>query len=401
MAALKLVPLLFAGCFSEPARPHGLGAPIAANTVIRHKALVGDLNNDGYDDLVLFGDEGGPNANATLFVYFGGESLENPDVRIRVFDEEDAGSSYDILDASISISADGTSRGIVASLRAQNPNEQIVSPYFIPFTGRIPGTATTGHKIGAVLPSDAPESGGQSSVFRDTKASLPAHEVILGGNVIYHEGAPLDPSLPAQTISFAVPPQEELRELILLPPTGDYEDILFIGTSLACRTTGDLDANLVYQVGQCADIEQDMKRVARGRLAADGHFYAATTRSVEFPVPILDLPPTGDPIYYALTPTSPPSDVAIADVGGGAQIDLVVMQNSTLGVYQDLALADGTATPSTTVGLRDVLDTYDTLAIGNFHGDAKLEVYVLSDTVANSPLRCFHLDAAIDPCEEE
>jgi hypothetical protein len=36
------------------------------------------------------------------------------------------------------------------------------------------------------------------------------------------------------------------------------------------------------------------------------------------------------------------------------------------------------------------------LAVGNLHGDTKLELRVI-----RQPLRCFHLDAAIDPCEEE
>ena len=78
--------LVFAltGCLSEPVRPHGVGLPIVAGSVVRHKMVTGDLDNDGYDDLVLFGNNAAPQVNPTLFVFFGGETLENPDLRIPV-----------------------------------------------------------------------------------------------------------------------------------------------------------------------------------------------------------------------------------------------------------------------------------------------------------------------------
>jgi hypothetical protein len=116
---------------------------------------------------------------------------------------------------------------------------------------------------------------------------------------------------------------------------------------------------------------------------------------------VLDVPPTGDTVFYHLTPTSQVDDVAIADLGGGSALDVVALQSGTLGVYEDLELANDTATPAHTIGDRDPLVGYDMLAVGNFHGDGQLEIYVSSDVHPELRLECFHLDASLDPCDPE
>jgi hypothetical protein len=408
---MKLALALFvAGCFSEPSRPHGDGPPIVAGSVVRHKMVVGDLNNDGYDDLVLFGNDGAPSVNPTLFVFFGGESLENPDLRISVaIDNKDVVfTSFEVLDASISISADGKTRGIVALVAERDGGTAEGNyPVFVPFDGRTAGDLIVGDPTGLAISSSAPENFGYFALFRDTQAALPAHEMLFGSNaVMFHTGAPLSPDVSDQLVAFNI--TDLARSIFVLPPTGAFEDLLFIGEQSAARTVGDLDPSLgsdqfagKYAMSKPVDIGDDNDREGRGRLAKDGHFYAITTRSGPFDLPVLDVPPTGDMVMYHLTPTSQVDDVAIADLGGASALDVVALQSGTLGVYEDLELANDAATPAHTIGDRDPLVGYDMLAVGNFHGDGQLEIYAASDVQPELRLECFHLDAALDPCDPE
>jgi len=403
--------LLATGCFSEPDRPHGDGPPIVTGSVVRHKMVVGDLNNDGYDDLVMFGNDGAPSVNPTLFVFFGGESLENPDLRISVAiaNKDMVVTSFEVLDASISISADGKTRGIVAMVAERDAGGTAEGnyPVFVPFDGRTAGDLIVGDATGVAISSPAPINLGYFAIFRDTQAALPAHEMLFGDNaVMYHTGAPLSPDVSDQLVGFNI--SDFATSVLVLPPTGAFEDLLYIGESSVARTVGDLDPSLgdttfagKYAMSKPVDYGDDKGREGRGRLAKDGHFYAITTRSGPYDLPVLDVPPTGDIVMYHLTPTSQVDDVAIADVGGAAALDAVALQSGTLGVYEDLELATDTATPADTIGDRDPLVGYDMLAVGNFHGDGQLEIYVASDVMPELRLACFHLAAALDPCEPE
>ena len=219
-------------------------------------------------------------------------------------------------------------------------------------------------------------------------------------------GAPLSPDVSDQLVGFNI--SDFATSVLVLPPTGAFEDLLYIGESSVARTVGDLDPSLgdttfagKYAMSKPVDYGDDKGREGRGRLAKDGHFYAITTRSGPYDLPVLDVPPTGDIVMYHLTPTSQVDDVAIADVGGAAALDAVALQSGTLGVYEDLELATDTATPADTIGDRDPLVGYDMLAVGNFHGDGQLEIYVASDVMPELRLACFHLAAALDPCEPE
>jgi len=403
--------LCVVGCLSEPARPHGDGPPIVAGSVVRHKMVVGDLDNDGYDDLVMFGNDVAPTVNPTLFVFFGGESLENPDLRISVaIDNKDVMfTSFEVLDASISISADGKTRGIVAQVAELDAGGTAEGnyPVFVPFDGRAPGELIVGHPTGLAISSAAPDNLGYFAIIRDTQAALPAHEMLFGDNaVMFHTGAPLSPEVSNQLVGFNI--SDLTSSILVLPPTGAFEDLLFIGGSSAARTVGDLDPSLgggqfagKYAMSKRIDYGDDKAREGRGRVAKDGHFYAITTRSGPYDLPVLDVPPTGDIVMYHLTPTSQVDDVAIADVGGDSALDVVALQSGTLGVYEDLELSADTATPAHTIGDRDPLVGYDMLAVGNFHGDGQLEIYVSSDVMPELRLSCFHLDAALDPCDPE
>jgi hypothetical protein len=411
--------VLAAGCFSEPDRPHGVGLPIVAGSIVRHKAVVGDLNNDGYDDLVLFGNDVALDTHPTLFVYFGGESLENPDLRIDVsVTPDDAAAvpqTFDVIDASFVASTDGT-RGI-AVMTAEEvdtngaPAGLVVYPEFVPFDGRTAGPPVHGDPINYAIETDPPSDSDYVAVMRDTEQALPAHEMLFGGRgVMFAAPAPLDISHRAQRVDFMS--SEQMQGVLVLPPSDGHEDLLYIGDMNVLRTTGDRDPALGdsdvaerYPTGNKVALpESNNMRETRGRAGSDGHFWATTTTPGlnDGDVPIIDVPATGPPVVYGLTPTAQTDDVSVANVGGGDAIDLVALESGTLGVYRDLALdASGKATPAATIGNPTELQGYDILAVGNFHGTDQLEIYATSDLHPESRLVCYHLNDQLDPCADE
>jgi hypothetical protein len=349
-----------------------------------------------------------------LFIYFGGESLENPDLRIDLTVVPDDSSvtiyKWDVLYASISVSADGKTRGIAAMVYGQSTASGMFEwPIFVPFDGRTALPAVHGDAGGYEIGSDVPVTESYLAFVRDTRQSLPAHEFVFGGlGVIFTESAPLDVDHPAQQVGFHTG-AEFVHEAIELPPTGDHEDLLLVTDSAVFRTTGDIDAALSrggdaaeYPVGAGVPIRESAHRFARGRAGADGHFYAIANSETDTEVAIIDVPATGDPVAYELTTTSSADDLAIANVGGSDAIDAVVLQSGTLGVYRDLPLTTpGAVSPAATIGSRDELAGYDILAVGNFHGSDQLEIYATSDLHPESRLVCYHLNDQLDPCADE
>ena len=99
------------------------------------------------------------------------------------------------------------------------------------------------------------------------------------------------------------------------------------------------------------------------------------------------------PDVSALATNSPPDDVAFADVGGGSALDVITLEGGALGIYLDVAFANGDmATASPAFGDRSDLAGYDTLAVGNFFGDAQLEIYAINSANPAAGLQCFHVD---------
>ena len=192
------------GCFSEPARPHGEGAPIAAGSIVRRVSNVGDINNDGYDDLVLIGNESTPGQNPTAFIYFGGESLENPDLRgaIPIVPSPSPTVWYEAITASIYTAPNGGVPGVVvmtgqdASPKGSGdtgPTQRFVVTTFLPIENRQLGSleqtdGALAHNIGGY----APDFALAFAVVRDTDASVPARQLVIGSTDIFLYDAPYD-----------------------------------------------------------------------------------------------------------------------------------------------------------------------------------------------------------------
>jgi hypothetical protein len=416
VAALSWAWLALAtGCLAEPERPHGLGPPIAAGSVIRHHVAVGDLNGDGYDDLVTYGNEGAPGTNPTAFVYFGGEILQNPDLRASLaLVSADPGAPptvwYEALDGSIYASADGADHGIViasgqdAVLPGQpNAPARAVFFHYLPIVGRAFGEAQ--RSSGELDFGDggyAPDESGFDMFERDTRSSLPAREIMYGRNVIKTMAAPIDIASRDEASGWSLDAGEVISSLMVLPPQNQSEDLLVVTDRAALRTTN--DGIPEFTTGPHVGLSDGTgsARIARGRAQGD-HFYAVANSNLDPDLILLDVAGAADPVVYRLVGVGPTEDVAIADVGGDSALDVVVLDSSTLGVYRDVALADGHAVAAAMFGSRDALPGYDAIAVGNFHGDDRLEIYVINTADAAQPIYCYRLASpdTLERCASE
>jgi hypothetical protein len=374
-----------AGCLGEPPRPHGIGPPIAEGSVLRHATVVGDVNGDGYDDLAIWGNEGAPGQNPTLFVYFGGEILQNPDLRadltidigeMIVWREAVAGSIY--------VSADGTVRGIPMlvgqddELPTAPAYTRFLSAAFYPIVGRQFGerqitTEAFGRNVGGY----APEESNAFALERDTVASLPARQLLIGSPPnSWAYAAPLSASSQNSDMDVSLPePNALFADMVELPANGNSEDMLVLSWDHAYRTRG--DAVPMFATGVAAPLVSYRPTMIRGRARGD-HFFAVARDPIANQATIIDVAGATDPQTFKLTTGSLLDDAGIADVGGDDRIDVVALESGTLGVHRDITLDGPTVTATEAFGSRDALVDYDLLAVGNFHGDARLEIYVLS-----------------------
>jgi len=344
-----------------------------------------------------------------VFVFFGGETLENPDARADLAIVPDSGNTtfagYEAIETSIFISADGSVRGLLAySGQDDEGGTRVNYASFYPAVGRGLGAREhSGDGVGRNVGGNAPDSGGVLAIERDTVASLPARQVLFGdGNgSMFSLPAPLDAKHPVEEVGYAFPDTEYMSETFALPPSGPSEDLLVICEGAAFRTHGDVDPTTkAFPLGATATLAGSGHRFARGRVVGDTYYAVASTQFGS-DIPVVAVTGDGDPVASSLGTTAAPDDLAIADVGGNSAIDVVAIESGTVGVYEDLALGTPSM-PAATFGSRDALAGYDLLAVGNFHGDARLEIYALSTLHPEQPLRCFHVDGdAMAPCDGE
>lgn len=416
MAAVRiLIAIVLAGCLSEPSRPHGIGPPIEPGSVLRRELVVGDVDGDGYDDIVTFGNEGAPGTNPTVFVYFGGETLENPDVRLDLWIDDPsapfAGEWFEVLAVSLYTAPDGSERGL-GVLTAQDAGDGTRLVYLSYVQAKHRGFAARVRNgprfsgIGGFADRPAP-------IFvavRDPLHVPPLREYAGGDDGPFVCGGPLEPTTPCSQDGLWDVSQYEgvrhyMQHVFVLPPApgAQSEDLLLLTTARAYRIGSDGPMYAPTGSGALLPGNVDANRIARGGRVGD-HFYAIADDSLAIgTLPLVDVPPGGDPIAYSLTSNSGlrPTEIAIGDADGNATVDVVTLEGQAIAIYRDLAL-DPTGSQYTLIAPRISLDNYDLLAIGNFHGDARREIYAFDSSDPTQPPRCFRLTGAtLAACDGE
>ncbi len=411
--------LMAAGCLSEPARPHGDGLPIAAGSVLRHDVVTGDLDGDGYDDLIVLGNEGAPGTSPTAFVYWGGESLENPDLRLPLAIDDPSLTAppvwYEALAASVYVGAAGDERGLVILSGQDAVAPPVMDPQRVTYVSyyragdrsldaRAYSSAHHGD-FGGYATDPAP-------VFvaaRDPVETPPLREYAAAGlQATWVYDGPLGPTSQSSVEStWQVTPFDELQGAFAIPaaPGSSFEQLLLVTDTYAFRIDSDGPSYTSSEPGAMYATTTFGQRTVRGA-AFHGDFYAIASSDVggeTAALAIFDAPAAGSVAAYALLDASqlPPTDVAIGDADGNGTVDVVTLEGQALAVYRDLAL-DPTMSTYTLASSRESLDNYDLLALGNFFGDARPEIYALDSTDPSQPPRCFHVSGTtLVDCEGE
>ena len=417
---------LLAGCLGEPARPHGDGPPIAHGSVIRHRTAVADLNGDGYDDLAIWGNEGTPGANPTLFVYFGGETLENPDARadLTIVDQGEIAAGrrpvwYEAFIGSPYVSADGRERGLAlataqdTTTRTASPT-RLIYPAYVPVTGRTLGVLQPGPAITRGDGGYAPDDPSMFVVQRDTVSSLPARQLLYGDENAHACPSPLAAASRLSDVHFELTSPGlpgYVSNAFTLPPTGESQDLLLVGTYKISRTMGDPvadnpnDSFLTMHSRDILMLPTNDSVYARGRQEGS-HFYASVSNVRDEVITVVDVDGASDPTAVHFRATGRVDDTAVAQLGGDDRIDVAVFQNGTLGVYLDIAPGSASIpeipTP-TNFGSRDALPGYDLLAVGNFHGDARREIYAINSADPAQGILCYRVVGgdSLERCDGE
>jgi len=417
--AITLAALL-SGCLGEPERPHGVGPPIAAGSLLRHHAAVGDYNGDGYDDLALVGSEGAPGTAPTVFILLGGETLQNPDLRVdlTVADREPSAEVpqwFEGVEITASLDATGGTSSLTAisaqdSDRAMRQNDRRVYAHTISVKGRAVGDHLT--TAGRYL-ADGVYAPGDTTMFalqRSTAQSLPAHELVYGSDkAVSVVPTPFAEGASASNASFDLSTPPYVWGAITLPAQGESQDVLIVGDTITARTAGDPVSNgsglLEFQLGPAITLPgSDPYRFVRGRQMGD-HFWVVGGNEVNNIVTLIDVDGGSQPLGFGFTANSRPDDVGIGQLGGSAAPDVAVLESGTIGVYRDLptGVNGSLVIPGASFGSRDELPGYNVLAVGNFHGDARLEIYALSATDPTKTPLCYRMsgDSAIERCDGE
>jgi hypothetical protein len=402
---MRIALLLVAGCLSEPAKPHGVGPPLAPGSVLRELA-VGDVNHDGYDDIIAVGNEGGRGIAPTLFVYFGGETLENPDVRagLVLADSVQTDVWFETLNVAIFPRTDAGDD--IAVLTGQDtepePPNGVTSvsrrTFLLAFSadGRTIVAGAHSGGVGGPLGGYADHPAHAFLVERTTTLA-PKRELLYGEDIVNIYEPPLDPTQNPVDGSFDLTMYEGVghyvQQLYALPPADGSRtnDMLAITTMHAFRTQG--DGPLYAVTNGNASLGRQDDNHGRGRYER-GHFHATAVfaQNPQLLLIDVDVAAGGDPAVYAAPPRASPSptDAVLTDVGGSDAIDLVAIEHGVLVVHRDLALGAET-TAAAEITSDDILDAYDRIAIGNFHGDGAREIYVIATQHAEELPRCYRL----------
>ena len=287
--------------------------------------------------------------------------------------------------------------------------------WFFPFDNRELGSASHTQGEYTDLVTYAPDDPIDFVVERDTSSSLPARQITINDNTQNGDVCDVasDPPSSCSEEAWKLVDGATVSAAFLMPASGMSEDTLLV-LSNGAATSGDGDADGTKPIplttttftGEDQNIADHFgdARVVGDTLYA-GLMCDPDEQCDHSLVTLISAQTGAAPTLSFLEASSPLDATAYADVGGGSALDVITLQDGTVGVYLDVAFAsNGTAVPTAAFGDRTALPGYDTLAVGNFFGDARLEIYAINSTNPAAELQCFHVGSdamSFQPCEDD
>jgi hypothetical protein len=421
---LVIVPLALAACLSKPDRPTGIDGRIdgdgpmqpdaATPFVVRRDIEVGDINGDGHDDLLRWGNvvEG---RQPRVWVYYGSATGLSPTPNLTVDPSFDGTLAwYEVLDVSVDEVDPDVANFEVMVLVAEDrmmpdgdtPQQRalhvdIWSPFTNGTTSPLGRSQTImNEQIGGLARAPTP-----AFVTRRHTASGPP-EIVFGGLAVTYRLPDLSSSNlgPPEVVRCLDEGSTQLPNIQDLFPAanGSEDNLIAIDHGIAWISDGEAIGSPppAYNGFDVPLTDSVRRAVRRRRSPADGSqlpgLVVAGGENSPF-VQIVEDQGGGFPAAFALSVNpADPVDQVIGNVGGTGQIDVVTLDDNQLRIYKDLTLNGGTATPDMIVAGPNDLVGYNLLAIGNF-SDASSgdEIYVLGPAV---PPRCYVFTTAIEPC---
>lgn len=414
-SASIVLALAAAGCLSKPDRPSGVDAridvdarpdaPLGPKFVYRRDAEVGDMDGDGFDDLVRWGDKS-DGMDPRIWVFRGSPTglSVTPDYELDTHLSPTA-AWYEVLDVSVDdFDSDFQHPELVALVAEDDlpPNGNdpvgrqlhvdVWNPVGNGTTAPIGRSGTIQHdQLGGLARAPTP-----AFVLERTGTSGP--QIVFGGlDVAAQLVDVVAPNYgPPEQVDFQDDSGSSLpfvQDAFDSPGVPD-ENIVAADQGFAWASDGDPSGTFPTYTGLSTVFDEGQRRRAvRAATGSNPLLFAASGEGSPFLQIVQDNPGAGPDVFALTLLTEEPTDFAIGNVGGTGQTDVVVLDNDTLVAYTDLGLGGGTATPTNTIlGPADFVG-YNLLAIGNFSdADSGNEIYVLGNDV---PARCIVLRTGV------
>jgi hypothetical protein len=408
--------LAAAGCLSKPDRPSGIDAqieydarpdaPLGPKFVYRRDAEVGDMDGDGFDDLIRWGDIS-DGMDPRIWVFRGSATglSVTPDYEMDTHLSPNA-AWYEVLDVSVDDYDTDFAHPELVALVAEDdlpPNGNdpvgrqlhvdVWNPVGNGTTAPIGRSGTIQHDaLGGLARAPTP------AFVLERDSAVTGAQIVFGGLDVAAQL--VDLSSPV----FGTPEQVDFQDDTgtSLPFVQDAfdspgvpdENILAADQGVAWASDGDPSGAFPTYTGLSTVFDEGQRRRAvRAATDSDPLTIAASGEGSPF-LQIVQANAGASPSVFALTLlTEEPTDFAIGNVGGTGEIDVVALDGDRLVAYTDLGLGGGTATPTNTIlGPSDFVG-YNLIAIGNFSdADSGNEIYVLGDDV---PARCIVLRTGV------
>ena len=378
--------VLLAGCLDEPEQPPGFGYEM------NDRALVTDVDGDGFDDVVTWGHDGDPRVDSQVFVRWGGQVPLSADANVTVsipaqiharFHETVVVMQPTLLAmrSLFALSCDGNAP-------QDPPSNRICQLWKLPISGRMIGDPQPlftqqfdTYGFGGFTTTPAPVFVAEyEKTAGDPRMIVGDHDRLLEG--------PLGGDI--SDVQYTAPtPSEKLMDIVSAPPVGGQtqEELLYVTSAHAgIIPEPPIDASTgkpLFDSGDPAQVKwrdiggvQGVVAPANSTTLTWMHVFNGTElQLVDIHVPM------------------PPQQLAIAAIGGYSLVHI-----DPTGLLVDENLDTGTGTFAATAGPIET-ESETVLAVGKFDSSGSDIIMIFDATDKSHAPKCFHVvSGALGAC---